>query len=89
MHCYDLPSKDAETIFEFQLNECLVINRRSFIEGDCKLEKNRDTIGAFILFAPRMVLNTFRPGVQSFPDTFIRSDTETRSWALAGYSQSS
>ena len=47
---YDIPPKDAETIFLFQLNGCLAINGRSFREGDRRMERNRDVVGAFIRY---------------------------------------
>lgn len=49
VHRYELSPKDAETLFTFQLNGCLAINRQSFRDGDRRLERNRDMIGAFIL----------------------------------------
>lgn len=39
---------DAVTVFNFQLNGCLAINRESFRRGDMDLEHNRDLIGMFI-----------------------------------------
>ncbi len=47
MQC-DLTREDAESIFYFQLNGCLAVNKIVFRERDQQWEHNRDLIAGFI-----------------------------------------
>jgi len=44
----DLTRTEAETIFVFQLNGCLAVNRLSYQRGDVDWENGRDLIAGFI-----------------------------------------
>lgn len=44
----DVTRIEAETIFVFQLNGCLAVNRFSYLRGDVDWENGRDLIAGFI-----------------------------------------
>ena len=44
----DLTPEQAETIFYFQLNGCLAINKKIYRNGSKDWEASRDLIGGFI-----------------------------------------
>lgn len=44
----DLTAEQAETIFYFQLNGCLAINKKIYRNGSKNWEASRDLIGSFI-----------------------------------------
>lgn len=43
-----LSREEAETIFYFQLNGCLAVNKNIYLNGGKNWEQNRDLIGGFI-----------------------------------------
>ena len=47
--CHDITPGQAGTIFDFQLNGCLAVNRRAYGRSPICIGDNRDTIGEFIL----------------------------------------
>ncbi|CDF31315.1 uncharacterized protein BN463_01453 [Methanoculleus sp. CAG:1088] len=47
-HQCDLSPEQARTLFLFQLNGCLAINRAAYRKGEKDWEETRDLVGGFI-----------------------------------------
>lgn len=84
---YDLSPSEAETIFRFQLNGCLAVNRDA---GGRPLERNRDLIGAFIVgglssFERRLDLDTRGRAVQRLRAIVITARSDPDSMEIGRY----